>query len=164
MSSPSPRTSTEASLSCHLCVLCLREPVGMEATFSKAALCVPSRHKPHGLCSRHEGWGRGCQHSRDIWPGELTRGHEGQRGAFSFGLGASQGSLRNNHRWSLREDGRADQWGSAHNSSLLVRLCPTLSPNRAQRLKQTNLGLSPSSSTRQLRGPGQLTQRLPVGW
>lgn len=57
-------------LSC-ISVSCASESQSGRRPYFPRLPSVPSWHKPRGPCSSHEGQGRGYEHSRNIWPGEL---------------------------------------------------------------------------------------------
>ena len=148
-----PRSSTEASTPPSLC------PAPQTASQDRGHISPGCARHPQlaqatwALFQAQGPWPRlGAQREHVVW--RAPWGHGGQRGAFSSGPGASQRCLRSG--CSLGEDGRADQWGSAHDS-----VCSSGS-NPSQQLQRADLGLSPSSSTASS-VPWAATQHLPAG-
>ena len=102
---------------------------------------VPSWHKPRGPCSRHEGHGRGYEHSRNIWPGEL----HGDTGSTEVPSLLDREHLRGVSE--MTADAHSERMAELTSGALPATAVCSSDSSPSQRLKQADLGLSPSSSS-----------------
>lgn len=117
----------------------------IQATLPKAAFCVPSWHKPHGLCSRNEGRGHGLSAQQGHMAREAPCGDTGGR-QVPCPLRLGTRPQRNNHNAHL-ESTPALPVGLCPSPCGHRVLSPALEPNPAQLSKADQPGVGTSSTT-----------------